>query len=108
MENKKLVSVPYNLIINIRQNIGNQNIFYPENIDFSFLNMNFPGKFNLTGVIKKSIDKDKKSFKCIYRDWQNQQNFQWILSEGAYVTPIQSIVNNDDGYTVMLFYQKEI
>ena len=107
IENKKINSIPTNLIISIRNEGKNVNMLYPLSLEFSFLNLGYEvGQYKLTGVIKKLADKGKKEFVCIYKDIQTPQNLQWMLSDGYSFSPLISHENHNIGSVVMLFYEK--
>ena len=100
-ENKKIFSLPINLIISIK-NEGNTCINYPITIDFSFLKLEVPpGSYNLKGVIKKGVNNGRKTYVCIYEDSQNKQ---WVLSDGYQFQALQSPLNHNIGNPIMLFY----
>ena len=101
-ENKKIFSLPFNLIIFFK-NEGQMNINYQINLDFSSLNLGINGFYNLKGIIKKSITNEKKKFfACLY-----PQNNTWVLSDGYdfkyYNSPFEHIIGN----VVALFYSSQ-
>ena len=108
IENRKIQTLPSNLIISIKNEdkIGdNQVINFPFLINFSFLNLGYStGNYNLVGIIKKYVDKGKKYFATIYADFENQNQGQWILSDGVQFQPIQTPFNHTIGKVIMLFY----
>ena len=110
-ENRKIQTLPSNLIISIKNEdkIGdNQIINFPFVLNFSFLNLEYPtGNYNLVGIIKKYVDKGKKYFATIYADFENQNQGQWILSDGVEFQPIPTPLNHAIGKAIMLFYSSD-
>ena len=99
-ENKKILSLPVNLIICFK-NEGQTSINHPINIDFSFLNLgnNVNYIYNLKGIIKKSIIKEKNYFVCLY-----PQNNNWALNDGYEFQYCNSPFEHLCGNVVTLFY----
>ena len=110
-ENRKIVAIPSNLIIIIKNEdkIGdNQNINFPITLNFSFLNLEYStGNYMLVGIIKKFVDKGKKYFATIYADCENQNQKQWILSDGFSFQPLQTPLSHNIGKVIMLFYSSD-
>ena len=94
--------MPYNLIICINE--GNISIKYPLDINFSFLNLQFPVEYNykLTGTIKKSVEKGRVSYECIYLS-----NGKWVVSDGYGYMEINSPYEHQFGNVIMLFYSSK-
>lgn len=83
-----------------------QNNMYPFYLDLSFLNKenkeNKKYQYTLKGVIKKSLNNQKKKvFRCLYEDFQNQQ---WFFSDGSNTQIINDIYQDNSGDVIMAFY----
>ena len=104
LENKKIILINYYLIISLKyegDKCNTQNLKCP--ILFEFKNGEALEKYNLKGVIKKSIKDGKKSFECLYKNI-NQPKF--ILEKDGQQQVIETPSFNDKNNIVMLFYSK--
>ena len=104
LENKKVLLISYYLIISLKyegDKCNTQNLKCP--ISFEFKNGEALEKYNLKGVIKKSIKDGKKSFECLYKNL-NQPKF--ILEKDGQQQVIETPSFNDKNNIVMLFYSK--
>ena len=97
-ENKKIISLPKNLIIYFK-NEGQTSINYPINIDFSTLKLGNNEIYNLNAIIKKSSKNEEIVFECLY-----PENNNWTLSNGYFSQYYSSPFEHSDGNVIMLFY----
>ena len=101
LENKNYTILPKDLIILFRNEINN-NIAFPFNLDLSFLSQeNSNAKYNLKGIIKKSINQKQKSFTCLYED---PHQHIWFMSDGKQCRLIDNQYNDNSGIVVALIY----
>ena len=104
LENKKVLLISYYLIISLKyegDNCNTQNLKYPNSFEFN--NLNTKEKYNLKGIIKKSIKDGKKTFECIYMDLKQSK---FILEKDNQKQVIDTPSVNDKSNIVMLFYSK--
>ena len=100
-ENKKIIALPINLIIFFK-NEGQTSINYPININFSNIIPENNNNYNLKGIIKKSVFKDKNYFVSLY-----PQNNNWVCSDGYQYNYYQSPLEHSAGNVVTLFYSSQ-
>ena len=102
---KNIRLISSNLIISLESEeklFDNKNLKYPLTLNLDSIGI---GTYNLKGVIKKSIVKEKKYFICIYKEVNNQ----WFLSDGFKREKLlcNSPLDHNIGNIVMLFYSNE-
>ena len=97
-ENKKIISIPYNLIICFK-NDGPTNLNIPQNLDFSPVNLGTNGIYNLKGIIGKTIFQKHTFYSCIF-----PFNNNWVISDDLEIKPFQSFSDLNSLDIVMLFY----
>ena len=101
LENKNYYVLPKDLIIIFRNEIY-QNISFPPYLDLSlFIKGNPNAKYNLKGVIKKSINQKQKSFTCLCED---PQQHLWFVSDGNQNRLIENPYIDNSGIIVTLIY----